>query len=176
VRTILDLGANIGVTVADLAALYPDARILGVELDGDNFELARQNTARWADRVAIVHGAVWTEDGHIAYGGDSGEHAYRVVPAMKSESSVIAEVPAFSMSTLIDRLAADGSVDYVKMDVEGAEAFLLAGGSAWGERVRCIKVEVHLPYDVASCSRELERMGFAVTPDPTGIPSVTGER
>jgi hypothetical protein len=46
VRTILDLGANIGATVADLAAAHPAARVLGVELDADNVELARRNILR----------------------------------------------------------------------------------------------------------------------------------
>jgi hypothetical protein len=39
-RTILDRGANIGITVAHFATTYPAARILGVELDYDNAQLA----------------------------------------------------------------------------------------------------------------------------------------
>ena len=36
VRRIWDPGANIGLTMADLARRYPDACVLGVELDADN--------------------------------------------------------------------------------------------------------------------------------------------
>jgi FkbM family methyltransferase len=63
---ILDLGANIGITVADNARRYPGARLIAVELDPENAELARLNTAPWADRVELLQGAVWTEDGEIA--------------------------------------------------------------------------------------------------------------
>src|SRR5450755_3993834 len=35
-QTIFDLGANIGLTMAHYAVLYPHAQILGVELDADN--------------------------------------------------------------------------------------------------------------------------------------------
>jgi hypothetical protein len=80
VRTILDLGANIGATVADLADAYPAAQVLGVELDAANAALADRNIARWHTRATILHGAVWTEDGEIGYGGDRGEWAYRVWP------------------------------------------------------------------------------------------------
>ena len=178
VRTILDLGTNIGATVADLADTYPAAQVLGVELDAANVVMAERNTAGWRPRASILHGAVWTEDGEVAYGGDRGEWAYRVLDAMddRTRAAELATVPAFSLTTLFDRLAPGGTVDYVKMDVEGAERFLLTNGDGWSERVRCLQVEVHLPLDVAGCARMLEELGFQVTTDPTGIPSVTGLR
>jgi FkbM family methyltransferase len=176
-RTILDLGANIGATVADLAAAHPDARVVGVEPDAANVAIARRNVERWHDRASIVQGAVWTEDGEIAYGGDRGEWAYRVLPAMdeRTEAAAIATVPAFSMNTLIDMLAPGGDVDYVKMDVEGAERFLL-DSAEWAGRVRCLQVEVHAPWDVAACRRSLDRLGFDTAADVGGILSVTARR
>jgi len=42
---ILDLGANAGYTVAHFAAVYPTARIVGVEMDAENVRLAQRNTA-----------------------------------------------------------------------------------------------------------------------------------
>ena len=33
--------------------------------------------------------------------------------------------------------------------------------SAWQDRARCLKVEVHAPYTVAACRDDLERAGFA---------------
>ncbi len=178
VDTILDLGSNIGATVGDLAHCYPRARILGVELDADNVSLARRNTASWADRVSILHGAAWTTDGEIAYGGDRGEWAYRVTPAMdeRTTATVIGRVPAYSLSTLVQRLSPGGSVDYVKMDIEGAKSFILDQGDDWATRVRCINVEVHLPLDVRGCAEKLERLGFRTEASPGNIPCVTGYR
>jgi FkbM family methyltransferase len=177
VRTILDLGANIGATVADLAAAYPQARVLGVELDADNVKLARRNIHRWGDRASILHGAVWTSDGEIRYGGERGAWAYRVLPAMdeRTTATAIDTVPAFSLTTLLGMLG-DGDVDYVKMDVEGTEQFLLEDGEGWAGRVRCLQVEVHLPYDLATCVRQLNRLGFRTVAEPGGIPSVTALR
>ena len=180
VATILDLGANIGVTVADFADRYPEARILGVELDADNVALAQRNTAAWRGRAEILQGAAWSQDGEIAYGGDRGEWAYRVGPAMdeRTTAQIIARVPAFSMGTLIERLAPGGTVDYVKMDIEGAERFVLAAEAdgEWARRVRCIEVDVHLPLSVEDCRASLEALGFRTVPDPSGIASVTGYR
>ena len=75
--TIVDLGSNVGFTVADLAYRYPAARILGVEMDERNVTLARTNTARYGERVAIVHAAVWTHDGVVRYTGEA-DDAFRV--------------------------------------------------------------------------------------------------
>src|SRR3954462_5031529 len=67
VGTIVDLGANAGMTVAANALRYPDAHIVAVELDPENAELARRNTLRWANRIEILQGAVWTDDGEVPY-------------------------------------------------------------------------------------------------------------
>ena len=44
-RLVWDLGANIGLTMADLAERHPGARVVGVELDSENAALARLNVA-----------------------------------------------------------------------------------------------------------------------------------
>ncbi len=44
---IWDLGANIGLTMADLAVRHPRARIVGLEMDAENAALARENTSAW---------------------------------------------------------------------------------------------------------------------------------
>jgi hypothetical protein len=62
------------------------------------------------------------------------------------------------MTNLIRRLGAP--VDYVKMDVEGAERALLGQSEGWVGAVRCLKVEVHQPYTVTECVRDLERVGL----------------
>ena len=53
-RTILDLGAHIGTTVAHFAHLYPQARIYGIELDAANFSLCEQNVAPWSDGCELL--------------------------------------------------------------------------------------------------------------------------
>jgi len=47
VRLLWDLGANIGLTMADLAHRHPAARVVGVELDPENAALARANLGPW---------------------------------------------------------------------------------------------------------------------------------
>ncbi len=170
VRTILDLGANIGLTMAHLAVLCPKARIVGLELDRDNVNLARRNVARWNDRCEVIEGAAWTRDEPIRYrlarGAECGA-------ALADDGAF--QVEGVQLGTLLTRIGWN-TVDYVKMDVEGAEQALLRESTDWARRVRSIKIELHGGYRQNDCVRDLERLGFAARVDPRHPAAVSGVR
>jgi hypothetical protein len=63
-------------------------------------------------------------------------------------------------------------VDFVKMDIEGAEAQVLRRATEWAERVRSIKVEVHRTYSVSDGANDLRALGFETRiDDRPGQPS-----
>jgi FkbM family methyltransferase len=161
---IVDLGSNVGYTVAHLAWLYPQARVLGVEMDAGNLELARRNTANFGPRVQLVHAAVWNYDGVVRYSGKH-DDAFRVNEHADGGVNEISTAPARRLSTLLDEWGAD-RVDYVKMDIEGAEAVVLAGALDWAERVRSLKIELHPPADHEGVRAVLERNGYRTWSDP----------
>jgi len=68
-RTILDLGSNIGLTIAHMAVVFPEARILGVELDEENYSVCQRNIEPFNPRCSVIHGAVWPSAGEVTYGG-----------------------------------------------------------------------------------------------------------
>jgi hypothetical protein len=51
---IWDLGARIGLSLADLAVEFPDAKLVGVEPDPENVALARRNFESWDDRASVI--------------------------------------------------------------------------------------------------------------------------
>ena len=156
VFTIWDLGANIGLTMADLAVRFPDACVLGVELDEANAAVCRRNVSPWADRCRVLEGAVWPTEGEVAYRHSPGqEFGTRVVGAGEGTRQ--------ARAITLDRLMAEhnGWVDYVKMDIEGAEREVLRRNVGWAQRVRGIRVEVHEPYTPRQCADDLRALGFA---------------
>ena len=168
--TIWDLGANIGLTVADFACRFPRARVLGVELDQENVALARRNTAPWADRCQVLHAAIWVADGEVRYQGWPGATSnYRLTGTGEGTP-----VPAVSLASLLREQ--DGGVDYVKVDVEGTERELLRDGAGWAEQVRCVKVELHGDYRVADCEADLRRLGYGTRRDAQHPACVIGLR
>ena len=168
--TILDLGANIGLTMAHYACLFPHAHVVGVELDGDNAALARQNVAAWADRCDVIHAAVWPHDGEVHYRGwPGGTSNYQVTDLPED-----VPVQAVSVATLLSQLS--GPVDFLKIDIEGAEHGLLQAGDAWASQARSVKVELHGNYSVDDCEADLQHLGFSTRRDPNHRACVIGIR
>ena len=178
IATIWDLGANIGLTMCHLAIECPRARIVGVELDPENAALCRHNIEPWVARCALVEAAVWDVDGEVVYGREEGnEHAFRVDPDAADGRTA----RAISLNSLLERYSPETAIDYVKVDIEGAEQRVLQLNTAWAERVRAIKVEVHPPYVVEDCIRDLRSLGFEAELDPlytdwSGMPAVMGAK
>ncbi len=177
-RLVWDLGANIGLTMADMAFRWPEARVVGVELDGDNAALAERNFESWSDRCEIITAAAWPEDGETWYhrwpGATSGYLVHDLTDTGDEEPQGPV-VPALSLDSLLERCGG-GPVGFVKMDVEGAERELLRRNTGWAAHVGCIKVEVHGDYTPDDCVADLERLGFDAKRDRRHDAAVVGVR
>jgi FkbM family methyltransferase len=177
---IIDLGSHIGSTMAHFACLYPKARILGVEMDGENARLCRRNIAHWPDRCSLIEAAIWSEDGEVEYQRSAystqgfaatSEHGCDSTP---NPNRIV--VRAYSVNRLLGEYLPVGPVDYVKMDIEGAESGVLSCNTEWLDRVGCIKVECHGDYTVARCMQDLARAGLRTKVDAGHWASVIGSR
>lgn len=156
---MLDLGCNIGLTIADYEEMWPAARILGVEVDAGNAAVALSNC-----RSPILCAAVAGRSGPRRYGG-SAEYAFALDSDGDREGRAVT----------LDRLAVwmGGTVDFVKMDVEGAEWEILVSGG-WESAVESLLVELHPQTDgsVAAASRLLEGRGYRTVrhrPHPAAV-------
>lgn len=155
--SILDLGSNIGLTLLDYARVFPQARLFGVELDPDNYSVLSVNTASIGPRCKAMCAAVWHQNGIVSYGGAS-EAGYRVSSAPQ-RSSEKGTARAITVSEALDQAGFD-HVDYLKMDIEGAESVVLPHSAQWMARVGCLKVEIHAPYSVDQCMADLRLAGW----------------
>ena len=176
-RLIWDLGANIGLTMADLAERHPRARIVGLEMDPENAALAHENIQPWADRCEVIEAAAWRTDGELRYvrldGATAGHH---VTNAPADADPAVVSANALSPYSLLALEGAGAIVDYAKVDIEGAERELLRENAGWARRVRSIAVEVHAPYTVAACEQDLQELGFETRVDPRHWACVIGVR
>jgi FkbM family methyltransferase len=123
VETILDLGANIGLTTAYLGAMYPKARILAVEPDSANFRLLERNTARLGPRVHALQAAFWPRDEPLSWRPfrDGRDWARAVEVDTSDGDSIDVITPADALARLGTERA-----DLAKVDIEGAEAVFFA--------------------------------------------------
>ena len=173
-RVIWDLGANVGLTMVHFAHLFPQAHVVGVELESGNAAVCRSNVEPLNGRCEVIEAAVWTHDGVVGYDADEqDEQSFRIAPVAGEPAN--AEAAAMSLNTLLERTPGD-TVDFVKMDIEGAERDVLRVNTEWSARVRAINVEAHPPYGVDECAADLERLGFDAHPAGLGSIVVLGTR
>lgn len=137
VKTIIDAGANIGLSAIFFANRFPGARIIALEPQRDNFELLRRNVSPYS-QIVPLNAALWNEDTTLGLlNPDDRVDSYCFGSAATEQS-----VPAFTIPSLLARFGLD-RVDVLKIDIEGAEADVFAERPGWVDRVRMFIVELH---------------------------------
>jgi FkbM family methyltransferase len=157
VEYILDLGSNIGVTAMLWAQRYPNARMILVEPDPENFELLKENTEAFKDRCLLLNAAVSNECGHTSFFRSEREYGHSIIKTEDCVSELRVEtmtVPA------ILRRAGFPRVDLLKMDIEGGEELVMPTIDQWGMGVRYFIAELHEPYGIETFTNDCQRGGL----------------
>lgn len=144
IRLILDCGANIGCTSLYFLHRYPQAHLIAVEPDAENFRICERNLAPFADRVTLIQAGVWSSEGplKVVRGTfrDGMEWSHQVRPALADEQ---ADCHAITVEALLT-LAGMPRVDVLKIDIEGAEEELFSADcDTWLRRTRHLVIELH---------------------------------
>jgi FkbM family methyltransferase len=110
---IIDCGANIGLSVIYLKQMFPDATIIAFEPDEDNFNLLQKNIKSFNyENVQARKEAVWIENTTLQFAGEG-----------SMSSRINTEVTRNTVSVKAIRLKEylDKPIDFLKIDIEGAE-------------------------------------------------------
>jgi FkbM family methyltransferase len=143
-RTIVDVGANCGMTSIFYARRYPDATIVAVEPEISNYTALTKNTRSYPN-VIPIHAALWNEDGQVeVFPGDLG---FASCPGSMNWGKWAFHVRkgtgcrALTMATLMREVGIE-SIDILKVDVEGAE-WEIFSGCDWIDKVKLLAIELH---------------------------------
>jgi FkbM family methyltransferase len=151
-RTIVDAGANIGLASLYFSSRFPNAKILALEVEHDNFELLRLNTQGYPN-VRCVRKALWSRNGFVNVVNPTADPwAFQVAGQTQRTKD---SIPAVAVDDLIRQF--DGRIDLLKVDIEGAELGVLrAGAERWMDRIGTIAVELH-DHIQPGCTEALEK-------------------
>ena len=138
---IVDAGANIGAAAIFFASVIPDAMVVAIEPDAENFRLLDMNVAGL--RVEAVRAAVSASTGaaRLIDPGE-GHWGYRT-ENLPDGVAADGAVPRVTINDIYRRHAADCFPFLVKIDIEGGEADLFSGATEWVARTPVVIVELH---------------------------------
>lgn len=147
VRTVIDLGGNIGITAIFFATCYPEAQIHVVEPNPSAFAQLVQNTKPFGNvhayQLAIADAAA-TMTLYV------GKHNAGASFSPRTPQDVRIDVPTESLDGFLRRIGVS-EIDLLKFDMEGAERYLFRDFAGF-ETVRCYVGEVH--YDLSDLKPE----------------------
>jgi FkbM family methyltransferase len=127
---VLDCGANVGVFTR--VALDAGARtVVAIEPAPENLECLRRNFPKEiaAGRVIVYPKGVWDKDDVLTLRRDPSNTAADSFVILRDKNATSIQAPLTTIDKLVAELKLE-RVDYVKMDIEGAETNALKGAHA----------------------------------------------
>jgi len=137
---IIDCGANIGAATYFFAAEFPDAVVVGIELESNNAKLAKKNNVS-KNNVSILNAAIGPESGAVKIKNpeESNKDSFQV--SSNSEAGK-GSIKMISISD-IEKLYPDNTPFIAKIDIEGFEDELFSKNTEWMKVFYLITLEIH---------------------------------
>jgi FkbM family methyltransferase len=135
---IIDAGANIGLSVAYFKQLFPQARIVAFEPDHKIFDLLQQNvSALGYQQVELRNTAAWIEDTDLTFFSEGSL-------AGSTEVSFIDTASKYTVKAeRLKNYLTSQEIDFLKMDIEGAENTVFFDLESELPRVKHLFLEYH---------------------------------
>jgi|SRR5450432_1858817 len=146
---IIDCGSYIGTSILYFKDNYPNAEIIGFEPDGTNYSLLKENIENWNfTNIKVRNAAIWTYNGKISFHsiGSMGSRIEAGADQIAKEN----EVDCVRLKDLLNE-----EIDFLKIDIEGAEYEVLKDCAYNLKNVKNIFIEYHGTYDELSQLNEI---------------------
>lgn len=139
---IIDGGANIGCASVYFSIRFPNAEILAIEPEVNNFKLLEKNTHSY-ENIQCVQAGIWNKNEELSITNpEAGAAEYMF--ANNSTSDYI--IKGMTISSLL-ALKNWNDVDIVKLDIEGAEKEVFSADDiSWLKKVKLLIIELHDRY------------------------------
>lgn len=156
---IIDCGANLGMSIIYFKEKYPDAKIIAFEADEQIFSFLQKNVESFKYKdIELFNKAVWNKDDILSFlveGGAGGR-----LEEKTQTGGIYKDVPCISLRNyLIDK-----KVDFLKIDIEGAEYEVLKDCEDLLSNVENLFIEYHsmpnIPQNLHQILTIVQKAGF----------------
>ena len=140
---IVDVGANVGYYTVNLAPLVRKGKVISIEADPESCEILKTNCKlNNLSNVEIYNCAAADKKGEVTlYQSDTHSGINSIFlensPDLKNKNTVVQTV------TLDSLLENEKRIDWMKVDVEGAELSVLRGAKDTLQKTKRILIEIH---------------------------------
>jgi len=140
-KVILDGGANIGLSAIFFSNLFPNAKIICIEPDENNWKQLEANTQNYKN-ISLVKAAIWYKNEILNLANPEGFSAGFSYQSENNDKGVqgctIQEIMAqFNLN----------HIDILKLDIEGAEKEIFENGNLeWLDKTDVLTIELHDMY------------------------------
>lgn len=139
-RLIVDGGAHVGFASLYFAWRFPNAHVIAIEPEPFNYQLLERNVEK-QPRIKPLKGAIWHRPTELEI-VDAGTGNWGFM-AQEGERSTGTTAPAIMLDSLL-RETGFGTIDVLKLDIEGAEKELFSNSPhSWLKHVGVILIELH---------------------------------
>lgn len=152
INTILDAGANIGLTSIYLKNFFPEARIVALEPNFTTYQrLVTNINYSGLTNIELLNIGLWNKSTFLKADNtfrDGKDWSFRLVET-SDRSEMLFE--SNSVDDLIAKFAFD-SIDFFKIDIEGGEDIVFSDieSTVWLKKVKLIAIEIHDEFDCRS--------------------------
>jgi FkbM family methyltransferase len=139
-KVIFDCGANIGLTTVFYANRFPEAKIISIEPEADNFALLKKNTEHYPN-VHIYQNGLWNKATSLKV-EDKGFGEWGFMASEVPEGTHGA-VKTVTIPDLMHQQECN-EIDILKIDIEGSEKELFESNyETWLSKVKVLVIELH---------------------------------
>lgn len=164
---VVDIGAQVGFFAVRAARAAPGVRVLAIEPDPVSYrKLVSAIEANRLANVRAIQCAITDREGTLDFVGAARSVDSRLLPGSQVGRRLAEEAGAFTTSvrgTTLRQILAEqneDNVDFLKIDVEGAELAILQVADEILSRTRVAVVEIHDPRSVVSIDASMKRAGL----------------
>jgi FkbM family methyltransferase len=167
---IIDAGSNIGLSVIYFKTISPESSIIAFEPDALMFTLLSRNVReRSLAHVELHETAAWTENTHLEFFSDGS-----LAGSSELNSRGPAKASFVRAERLKDVLSRFPEIDFLKVDIEGAENFVVEDIAEELPRVKNFFLEYHSspskPQKLDKILAVIGRAGFRYSIQPVFVP------
>ena len=139
-KTIIDCGANVGLTSVYFKNRFPDATVIAVEAEKENSEMVKMNLGNYPN-TKIYHKGIWNNTAFLKVNNIGlGNWGFTVTETDNAEE---ADIEAISIKDLMIENNLD-SIDILKIDIEGSEKKLFESDyDYWLSKTKILIIELH---------------------------------